>query len=82
MKDSNLKILLREYEQKKLAAEKLADERKENLYKNHPELSQIEYELNHAALTTLKSVINKNDPHATLELGRKISSLKKRKQEI
>ncbi len=81
MANEILNNLLKEYEQKKLRAEILADERKETLYKKIPRLQTLESEINYSALSTAKDILNKNYS-ALSSLSDKIDSLKKEKESI
>ena len=49
MNSSNLKLLLTEYEKKRINAEYEAEKRKEKLYKKEPKLEQIDNEISKTA---------------------------------
>lgn len=83
MSNSTLKILLREYEQKRLAAFLDLDKRREELYISCPRLQEIDTELNHFALNTAKSILNSTGENNPLqELERKMQNLNEEKQKI
>lgn len=83
MSNSTLKMLLKEYEQKRLNALLDLDRRKEELYSSSPRLQEIDTELNNFALNTAKSILTSNDSTNSLqELKKKIDYLKEEKQKI
>ena len=83
MSNSTLKILLKEYEQKRLSAFLDLDKRKEELYSSFPRLQEIDNELNNFALNTAKSILSSNNSTNSLEeLKNKINYLKEEKQKI
>ena len=59
--NSILKNILNQYNQKKSKAEYEAEIRKQKLYKNYPELQEIDNNLTTLAISTAKSLINNND---------------------
>ena len=83
MSNEVLNSLLKEYEQKKLAAELDLDRRKQNLYKLIPRLEEIDNELNNFAINTAKNILNNSsDSYAVENLKQRISALKKEKELI
>ena len=76
MNNSTLKKLLTEYENKRINAIQMADIRKKELYLQYPDLQKIDDELNFLAISTAKSLINKNDP-TLLSCGYNICNLRK-----
>ena len=49
----------------------MADIRKKELYLQYPDLQKIDDELNFLAISTAKSLINKNDPTLFRKISRK-----------
>ncbi len=82
MNSSNLKTLLTEYEKKRLQAIYEAEERKNNLYKVHPQLQKIDDEISKEAISISKQMISHKDASLLQELNQKINDLKKQKQSI
>lgn len=83
MNDSTLKTLLKEYEQKRLAASVDLEDRKKTLYASHTRLEEIDLELNKFAIDTAKNILSSNDSSYSLsELQNKIDYLKKEKTEL
>ena len=81
MANEVLHSLLKEYEQKNLKAELDLDKRKHDLYKQIPELEQIEEDLNHFAILTSKNILLHNQSSLT-ELNEKAKKLKEKKANI
>lgn len=77
MNNSTLKKLLTEYENKRINAIQMADIRKKELYLQYPDLKKIDDELNFLAISTAKSLINKNDPTLLEKFQEKIKCFKK-----
>lgn len=82
MSSSNLKILLTEYEKKRMNAIYEADNRKLELYKNHPELQKIDDELSKEAINISKQIITSKDSSLIKELNNKLLSLKEKKKKV
>ena len=61
MADTVLKDLLKEYEIKRLHAEQHADEKKEQLLKQYPELEKITSEINKCGLNLSKEKLQAQD---------------------
>ena len=55
MSNTTLKNLLTEYENKRIRAIKLAEQRKKELYIQNPKLQEIDDKLNALAISTAKS---------------------------
>lgn len=81
MSNEFLNVLLKEYEQKKLKAELDLEKKKNDLYDRVPRLKEVEDDLNHFAITTAKSILNKGD-YSLEELQNKVENLKKEKANI
>ena len=79
MSNTTLKNLLTEYENKRMRAIKLAEQRKKELYIQNPKLQEIDDKLNALAISTAKSLINKNDSELLKNLEKNINILKKEK---
>lgn len=82
MNNSTLKVLLKEYDQKRLSAFLSLEKRKDDLYKSCPRLEQIDLELNNFALNTAKSILSSNSSHSLQDLQEKIDSLNIEKQNL
>ena len=82
MSNSTLKVLLKEYEQKRDSSFLSLEKRKEELYKSCPRLEQIDLELNNFALNTAKSILSSNSSHSLQDLQEKIDSLNIEKHEL
>ena len=82
MNSSVLKELLIEYNQKKSAAENQAQIKKQELYIKEPILQEIENRLTSLAISTTKSIIQKNDSNLIKQLQQQIDDLKKQKENI
>ncbi len=82
MSNTTLKSLLIEYNKKKIKAEELADQKKSKLYKDFPELTEIDKKLSSLALSTMKEMVKENNKDLITKLNYDISVLKKQKEEI
>ena len=83
MNSSNLKMLLTEYEKKRINAIYEADQRKLELYKKEPKLQDIDDKLSHEAINISKLIITTSkDSSLISDLNKKISSLKDEKNKI
>jgi len=82
MSSSNLKLLLTEYEKKRMNAIYEAEQRKQDLYKKEPRLQEIDDELSKEAISVSKKLINLNDNILLNNLNKKIEDLKKEKENI
>ena len=74
--------LLKDYERKRLLAEKDLEERKNKLYFENPRLQEIDDELSRIGISTAKALIMYNKPELLNELNIKIGALKKEKYQI
>ena len=81
MNNSELKNLLKIYEQKKLLAEQECEERIENLYKNTPKLSKIIDEINRTSINLSKCILF-NDTNKISSLQNSLNKLKNDKNQI
>lgn len=81
MANEVLSSLLKEYEQKRRAAELDLENRKEELYKKVPRLAKIEEELSKYAINTAKALLN-NNKDGLKELNIYVEKLKKEKEHI
>ena len=75
--DVNLKILLKEYEQKRNLAEVRAAQKKEDLYKKIPELAKLEEDSNIYALDSIIKSLNSGNADKTLSKNLKSNTTKK-----
>lgn len=82
MNSSNLKMLLTEYEKKRMQAIYDAENRKIELYKKEPKLQQIDDELSKTAINISKKMLVHKDPSLLEDLNNKIVSLKKEKEKV
>ena len=79
---SNLKLLLTEYEKKRLQDIYDAEQRKIDLYKKEPKLQQLDDELSKTAISISKQLLLSKDSNLLKDLNLKIESLKIEKQNI
>ena len=79
MSNTTLKNLLTEYENKRMRAIKLAEQRKKELYIQNPKLQEIDDKLNPLSISTAKCLINKNYSELLKNLEKNINILKKEK---
>lgn len=82
MRDSNLKNLLKEYEQKKLSADLDLENRISSLYSSNKRLEEIDAELNNFAISTAKSILISPTSNSLYDLKNKIDALKSEKAKI
>ena len=83
MNNSNLKLLLKEYEQKRLSAHIDLDKRKQKLYASCPRLEEIESEINQFAFGTAKTILTSSSTTNPLsELQDKICLLNEEKKTL
>ncbi len=76
-----LRELLREYEQKRFIANKNFEYKKSALYKDHPELEEIDSKLNNYAIS-LSKLILENNKEETKKLKKEFETLKIEKEEL
>ena len=82
MNNAILSNLLKEYEKKRLIAEKDLEIRKNKLYSENPRLQEIDDELSKIGISTAKSLIMSNSSELLNDLNNKINILKNEKAEI
>ncbi len=82
MNNNTLKMLLKEYEQKRSSSFLNLEKRKGDLFSLHPRLKEIEDELNIFGIETAKNILNCNSITSVKNLEEKIEVLKKEKEEI
>lgn len=82
MNSTILSNLLKDYERKRLFAEKDLEKRKEKLYKDKPRLQEIDDELSKLGISTAKALIVSNSSKLLEELNSNVDKLKKEKSEI
>lgn len=74
--------ILKDYERKRMSAEKDLEKRKNNLYTENPRLQEIDDELSKIGISTAKTLIMGNDPKLLNELHSKVNTLKSEKSDI
>lgn len=82
MANEILNSLLKEYEQKKTAAELDLLRRKNLLYNLIPELQDIDNEINKYAISTAKNILRDNNTSYVTNLNKKIEELKLKKEQL
>ncbi|MBR2240650.1 MAG: ATP-binding protein [Clostridia bacterium] len=82
MNSTILSNLLKDYERKRLFAEKDLEKRKEKLYLDNPRLQEIDDELSKLGISTAKALILSNSSKLLEELNSNVDKLKKEKSEI
>lgn len=82
MSNSILKDLLKEYDTKKINAEKKADLNKKLIFEKYPELEEIENKLNSIGIESAKAILSSNNPNILSELNLNIQTLKNTKNEL
>ena len=82
MNNAVLSNLLKEYEQKKLYAEKDLEIRKNKLYSENPRLQEIDDELSKTGISTAKALIMSNSNDLLEKLNKKVNALKNEKSKI
>lgn len=81
MDNSTLTALLHEYEQKRIKANILLEDRKKELYSKYPELSDIENEINLISLKKINLILSANLSEIE-EINSKIENLKNKKNNL
>ncbi len=81
MDNSTLNSLLQEYEQKRINANILLENRKNILYKKYPELSNIENEINLLSIKKIKLILSSNK-NEFKDINLKIEKLKNKKNTL
>ena len=82
MNNAIITNILKEYEKKRLSAEKDLEERKNKLYSENPRLQEIDNELSKLGISTAKNLILSNSSELLHELNIKVENLKKEKAQI
>lgn len=82
MNNTILTNILKEYDRKRLYAEKELEERKEKLYSENPRLEELDNELSKIGIQTARSLIVEYDPKVLENLNKQVNILKAEKQEI
>ena len=82
MNNTILTNILKEYEKKRILAEKDLEKRKNTLYLENPRLYEIEQELSKIGIATAKSLILSNNSDILNTLNKNVEILKKEKTEI
>lgn len=74
--------ILKDYERKRLLAEKDLEKRKNKLYSENTRLEEIDNELSKIGIATAKSLIMSNSAEVLADLNKKVDILKAEKSEI
>ena len=82
MGSSNLKMLLTEYEKKRMNAIYEAEQRKFDLYKKEPKLEEIDDKLSKEAINISKQIISSRNSSLINELNNKLQALREEKKKI
>ncbi len=82
MSNAVLSSILKDYERKRLSAQKDLEYRKNKLYSENPRLQEIDDELSKAGISTAKALIQSNSTNLLKDLNAKIDNLKKEKAEL
>jgi len=82
MNNAILTNILKDYERKRLIAEKDLEKRKNKLYSENTRLEEIDTELSKIGIATAKSLIMSNNSEALEDLNKKVDILKAEKSEI
>lgn len=84
MKESTLRDILINYERKRDKADRLLEQRKNDVYKQIPEVKEIEDQINKVGLEMMKLVLKNpsNKETLSLEAKEKIQALTKKKQDL
>ena len=82
MSNAVLSSILKDYERKRLSAQKDLEYRKNKLYSENPRLQEIDDELSKTGISTAKALILSNSTNLLKDLNAKIDNLKKEKAEL
>ncbi len=82
MNNAILNDLLKQYEQKRLAHLRDAENRKKELYLSYPQLEKIDNSISTISIKTAKKILNNNSQKTLDELKNEIESLKKEKENL
>lgn len=81
MDNSTLKLLLHEYEQKRMRANLMSEKAKNNLYEKYPKIKEIEKTINSLSINKIKSILS-SDYDNSLDIDSKIKMLQTEKRQI
>lgn len=82
MNNTTLKSLLIEYDKKRRFAEDIANQNKEKLYEEFPNLAEIDKKINTLAISTMKEIALNGNQELVSQLNSQIEILKKEKATI
>lgn len=82
MSNPTLKIVLKEYEQKRLAKELALDKKLRDFYLKNPDVNSINDKINRTSIAISKSILLNNDSEKLEKLNSELDKLKKQKQEL
>lgn len=82
MSNPTLKIVLKEYEQKRLAKELALDKKLRDFYLKNPDVNSINDKINRTSIAISKSILLNNDSDKLEKLNSELDKLKKQKQEL
>lgn len=82
MNNAILNDLLKQYEQKRLAHLRDAENRKKELYLSNPKLQEIDNNISNISIKTAKKILNNNSQKTLDELKKEIENLKKEKENL
>lgn len=81
MDNSTLKLLLHEYEQKRMRANLMSEKAKNNLYEKYPKIKEIEKTINSLSINKIKSILS-SDYDNSLNIDSEIKMLQTEKRQI
>ena len=82
MNNSTLKTLLIEYEKKRIRAEKKSELFKKSLYEKYPKLLEIDENISHLAVSSMKEIIKSGNKNLIKTLNTDINNLKSEKKKF
>lgn len=82
MSNPNLKILLKEYEQKRLQAELALENKLNKFYMKNPDLSNINDKINRTSIEITKTILLNKDSDKLEKLNIELNNYKKEKKEL
>ncbi len=82
MNNTILKSLLMEYDKKRRKAQEIAEDEKEKLYQEFPQLFDIDNKINSLALSTMKEITLHSDKELLAKFNEQMLLLKKEKENI
>ena len=77
---NNLEALISEYEQKRREAQMRAEQKKEKIYEEYPELEEFDNQINQIAIDKTKAILNNEKSLRNLDL--ELDNLKQKKQKF